>query len=135
MTFTFEQGEVESVRSSVTADVDQTTLPGAGPSQALLFDFDGVKKILQLRGNLFDTVTTRTSSGDTKTILEQKQFLEQNLSGLQSGVVFSSTYEAQTFDGSSYVNTEVMWGSIEFEEVTGEPELLSFTATLLVGTG
>lgn len=134
VTFTFLQGECKSVRSRVVADIDQTNIPGLGPSQSLLFDFSGVTKVIQIKGELWTDGTTRTSSGTTTTILQQKQWLEQNLNGLQTAVTFSSTYEAQTFDGSSYVPTKVMWGVIEFEERVGDVEELPFNATLLVGT-
>ncbi len=134
VTFTFQQGEVDKVRSQVIADIEQTALPASGPSQAFLFDFEGVRKLITITGSLFDADTTRTSSGTTKTILEQKQWLEQNLNGSQSAVTFSSTYEAQTYDGSAYQNTKVMWGSIEFEEIAGETEELPFVATILVGS-
>ena len=134
VTFTFAQGEIEKVRSGTGADIDQTALPAAGPSEAFLFDFEGVKKVIQINGALFETTTTRTSSGVTKTILEQKQWLEQNLNGAQTAVNFTSTYETQTFDGSSFEQTQVMWGNIEFEENAGDPEELPFSLTLLVGT-
>lgn len=132
--FTFAPGEVASVRSGLAADVDQTALPASGPSDAFLFDFEGVRKVIQIKGALFLTDTTRTSTGSTKTILEQKQFLEKILDGSQSSVDFTSTYDTETFDGSSFVQTKIMWGGIEFEEIAGDVEELPFTATLLVGT-
>ena len=131
--FTFNDGELKSVRSKVIADIDQTSIPGLGPAQALLFDFNGVTKMIQIKGELWTDGTNRLSSGSAITILEQKQFLEQNLSGLQSAVTFTSTYESQTFDGTAYTTTKVMWGSIAFEEVSADPEVLKFNATLLVG--
>ena len=134
VTFTFAPGEIAKVRSGTAADIDQTALPTSGPSQAFLFDFEGVRKVIQINGALFLTATTRTSTGITKTILEQKQFLEKSLNGSQSSVDFTSTYDAQTFDGTTFVQTKVMWGNIEFEEIAGDVEELPFTMTLLVGT-
>ena len=133
VTFTFESGEVDLVRASVDEEIDQTGLPAPGPSEDFLFDFEGVRKIIQVNGGLYLTATTRTSTGTTKTILAQKQWLEQNLNGSQTSANFTSTYEAQTFDGSSYVATKIMWGTITFAEVSGDPELLPFTITLVVG--
>ena len=132
--FTFEAGEVEKVRSAVNADIDQSALPSSGPSLAFLFDFEGVRKIISVTGVLIASATTRTSSGTTKTILEQKQWIEQNLSGAQTAAAFTSTYESQTFDGSAFATTNIMWGSITFEEIAGDPSVLPFTIQLLVGT-
>lgn len=134
VTFTFQAGDVETVRAKITAGVDQTTFPGAGPSAAFLFDFEGVNKIVTLSGTLTEASSTRTSSGTTTTILAQKQWLEANLSGLQSSVTFTSTYDSQSYDGSSFQTTKVMFGDVEFTENQGDPEHLSFTITLLVGT-
>ncbi len=132
--FTFSPGEISSLRSGLSADIDHTAFPASGPSTAFLFDFEGVRKVIQITGALFDNGTNRTDSGTTITILAQKQFLEKALDGAQGSVDFNSTYDAQTFDGSSFVQTKVMWGSINFEEIAGDVEELPFTATLFVGT-
>lgn len=131
--FTFSQGEVDKVRSQIVADVEQTAFPGGGPLNAFNFDFNGPLKIINLTGALFETTASRTDSGSVTTILEQKQWLEQNINGLQTSTTFTSTYDAQTFDGSSFVNTTIMFGQMEFNEEAGNPELLPFTMQLLVG--
>ena len=131
--FTFNSGEIKSVRSRLMADIDQTSIPGLGPSQSLLFDFNGVTKMISLRGELWSDGTNRLSSGTAITILAQKRWLEENLNGFQTAVAFTSTYESQTHNGTSYEATKVMWGSINFEEVSGDPEVLKFDCTLMVG--
>ena len=133
VTFTFADGEVDTVRSAINADIDQTPLPTSAPSQAFLFDFEGVRKIITVKGSLFDNGANRISSGTAITILAQKQFLEKALDGLQTAVDFTSTYESQTFDGTSFVSTKVMWGTIAFDEIAGDVEVLPFTMTLVVG--
>ena len=67
-------------------------------------------KVITLTGTLFETTSSRTSSGSTTTILEQKQFLEQNLSGIQTATTFTSNYESETFDGTDFVPTQVFTG-------------------------
>ena len=132
--FTFAQGEVNSVRSQTRADVEQTALPVSGPIDAFLFDFNGPVKIITITGQLFLTSSSRTDTGSTTTILEQKQWLEQNIDGLQSATRFTSTYEAQTFDGATYQNTTVMVGETSFDEESGNPLELKFTMRFVVGT-
>jgi len=132
--FTFAQGEVNVVRSQVVSGAEQTALPGGGPISAFLFDFNGPVKIVTINGQLFETATSRTDTGSTTTILEQKQWLEQNIDGFQSATRFTSTYESQTFDGSAYQNTTVMVGETSFDEEAGNPEELKFTMRFVVGT-
>ncbi len=133
-TFTFAQGEVNVVRGQVGGDVEQNPLPGSGPIAAFLFDFNGPVKIITINGQLFETAASRTDAGSVTTILEQKQWLEQNINGLQGATAFSSTYEGQTFDGSSYQSTTVAVGEVSFDEESGNPEELKFIMRFLVGT-
>lgn len=133
-TFTFADGEVKSVKSQLNPDIELNPLPGSGPAAAFAFDFNGVVKTISLRGVLFETDTSRTDSGSTTTILEQKQFLEQSLDGFQTSTNFTSNYESQTFNGSSFVQTKVFMGVTDFEEVEGDPERLMFNINLIVGS-
>lgn len=133
VTFTFQQGDTDRVRSVITANPDQLSIPGSGPGAAFLFDFEGPIKAIEISGELTEASTSRTSSGTTTTILQQKQWLEENLNGLQVATNFTSTYETQSYDGSSFTQTKIMWGQMSFEEIAGDPEALPFTATLLVG--
>lgn len=132
--FTFAQGEVNSVGSKIAPDIEQTPLPGGGPSLAFVFDFNGPGKIITIIGQLFLTSASRTDTGSVTTILEQKQWLEQNINGLQTATAFTSTYEGQTFDGSSFVSTTAVQGNISFDEEAGNPEELKFTMNFLVGS-
>ena len=134
VTFTFEQGEAKSVDSATVADIEQTALPLSGPLGAFIFDFNGSTKVIMVKGVLWDSDTTRTSTGDTKTILEQKQWLETTINGQQSAVEFTSDFDSQTYDGSSFANTTVAVGRVRFRQVEGEPEFLQFEMDLVVGT-
>lgn len=135
VTFTFGAGEVDTVSSKIQGDIDQTPIPGLGPSESFLFDMEGVTKKIKVSGELFETDTSRTDSGMTTTILEQKQWLEQTLSGFQiEPVTFTSNYESQTFDGSSYTTTKIMAGEISFDEKAGNPDVLRFSMQLFVGS-
>ena len=131
--FTFAQGEVNLVRSQISPDIEQMPLPGGGPSQSFLFDFNGPIKVINVTGQLFSTTASRTDTGSVTTILEQKQWLEQNINGFQTATAFTSTYEGQTFDGSSFVATKASQGNISFDEEAGNPELLKFTIQFVVG--
>ena len=132
-TFTFAAGEVNQVRAQVAADVEQTAFPGSGPISAFNFDFNGPLKIITISGQLALAASTRTDAGSVTTILEQKQWLEENINGSQTSTAFTSTYEGQTFDGSSYQSTTVMVGQVDFSENSGNPLELPFTMQLLVG--
>lgn len=132
--FTFANGEVKTVRSRILADIEQTALPAAGPANAFVFDFNGAIKVIEINGTLFETTTSRTSSGTTTSILAQKQWLEANVNGLQQAVTFASNYESQTYDGTAWQTTKIVIGIIEFTEEEAMPGELPFTATLLVGT-
>ena len=132
--FTFEQGEVNNVRSAISPDIEQTPLPGGGPSLAFTFDFNGPIKVINITGQLVATTASRTDTGSVTTILEQKQWLEQNINGFQTATAFTSTYEGQTFDGSSFVATTAVQGNISFDEEAGNPEELKFTMIFIVGS-
>lgn len=133
VTFTFESGEVASVQSDIVSDIDPLALPASGPSQTFLFDYAGVLKNIILQGVLFETSTSRTDSGTTTTILQQKQWIEKNLNGQQTANTFSSTYDSQTYNGSSFETTKIMFSKVSFTERSGDPESLAFTINLIVG--
>lgn len=134
-TFTFAAGEIKSVRSVISADVEQLAFPGIGPALANNFDFNGPLKLITISGDLFETTASRIDTGSVTTILEQKQWLEGNINGFQSAATFTSTYDSQTHDGSSFVNTQILFGQLDINETSGEPEFLPFTLSLLVGVG
>lgn len=134
VTFTFADGEVDSVEPAISGDIDIIALPGAGPAAGLGFDFGGTTKTIRVRGKLFETPTSRTSSGTVTTILQQKQWLEQIVNGNQFSKTFTSDYDSQTYNGVSFVDTKVYMGNIRFPQKAGEPEWLDFEMELLVGT-
>lgn len=134
VTFTFAEGEVDSVEPVVSADIDVIALPGAGPAAGLGFDFGGTTKQIRVRGKLFETPTSRTSSGTTTTILQQKQWLEAIINGNQFAKTFTSDYESETYNGSSFVATKVYAGRFSAPQKSGNPEWLDFEMELTVGT-
>ena len=133
-TFTFADGEVQAVNSTVNADIEQLAFPGIGPASAFGFDFNGPIKIIRISGVLFETTATRTDMSTTTTILQQKQWLEENVDGFQLGRAFTSNYESQSFDGAAFISTNVLVGTLSFNEQVGNPETLIFNINLLVGS-
>lgn len=137
--FTFANGEVKNVNSTISGEIDQTKLPASGPSAAIIFDFMGAGKKITVLGQLFDDGTNHLStvipSGVSAiTILEQKQHLEKIVNGNQFAKLFQSDYESITFNGASGVVTTAVIDSITFRQEEGNPEALPFEMTLLVGT-
>ncbi len=136
--FTFATGEVSNIDATIQGEIDQTKLPGTGPSQAFVFDFAGASKQIVLRGVLFDDGTEHLSggSGSAITILEQKQFLEKILDGAQfpaAGRFFTSDFESVSFNGTTGTPTVAVINSIKFMQEQGNPEALPFEITLFVG--
>lgn len=134
--FTFADGEISGgIKTRINADIELSALPGSGPSNALGFDFNGVLKTLIITGALFETTASRVNTSSVTTILEQRQWLEKQLSGQQIAQTFTSNYDSQSFDGSSFATTKIFKGQIEFDENAGDPERSQFVITLLVGGG
>lgn len=132
VTFSFQSGDVESVRCTISNDLDHDSMAGSPATGAMLYDFNGVKKIITVTGSLSEAATTRTNTGTTKTIDEQRQWLEKQLNGAQEGTEFSSNYSS-TYNGTSFSNSRVMKAQIEFIEEQEKPEYLQFTMILFVG--
>ena len=135
VTFTFAPGEVQEVRSQSSGEIDVQKIFGSGPAGAFAIDFNGVEKVISIRGFLFQTDTTRTSSGVTTSILQQKQWLEKQLNGNQVPRSFTSNYESQSYGSGQYEDTKVLMSQIQFTERAGRPDELQFSAQLLVGSG
>lgn len=144
VTYTFDKGQVKSIRSEITVNLDNESLAISGPMQAMLFDFEGALKKITIDGVIIAATTTRTSLGTTTTILSQKQWLESILNGNQSLITFSSTYEAKSVTTSrtptsgdpklaTFANTKVMASIIEFTNEGGNPNALPFKIVLFVG--
>ena len=132
--FTFVDGEVNNVDATITGEIDQTKLPGSGPSQAIIFDFMGANKTINIRGQLIDDGTNHLSSGSAITILEQKVFLEKILDGIQTTQLFTSDFESETFSGAVGSPTRVAINSMKFMQEAGNPEALPFEMSLMVGS-
>ena len=132
VTFTFNEGDVENISSSINANLDNDAMPLSPPTDALLFDFTGTNKTITLAGKISNSGTTRTSSGTTITIDAQRKWFELILNGNQVGVLFTSNYSS-SWDGTAWTSSPVMISGIEWNEVNGEPSSLQFRITLLVG--
>ena len=132
-TFTFAAGEITQIRTQLNPDIEISALPAAGPSKALAFDFNGVIKTVNLAGVLFATTSSRVDTSSVTTILEQKQWIEKQLNGQQLARTFTSNYDSQTFDGSSFTTTKILAGSVSFTENAGDPERIPITINLLIG--
>lgn len=141
ITFTFAAGEVDRVESTIIANTEQQELPSQGPANALLLDTNGPIKTLSISGILYETASSRTTSGTITTILSQKQWLESLINSNQSTVIFTSNYESQTVLDSTgvspfqagFTTTPVKVEQLKFTEEEGNPNLLRFEMTLRVG--
>lgn len=142
ITFTFSEGDVDSVKSVIEGRAETSEISGTGPMGAQNYDYDGVTKTITVTGRLTLAASTRTSSGTVTTILAQKQWLESVLNGAQNAITFTSTFETQSVSQASgatppyqaaFVSTLAMKSRIDFTEVQGNPSMLSFTMILQVG--
>jgi len=142
ITFTFENGDVDTCKSNIQSNIESSLITGLGPMGAYIYDFEGCSKVIEISGNLTPATTTRTSSGTIKTILEQKQWIESLINGIQGLITFTSNYEtksANTVTGaatpyqSAFTNTTCKVQSMSFDEKGGNPLQLPFRITLTVG--
>ncbi len=142
ITFTFDNGSVSQVKSTIVANTEQQGFSGQGPGTALLLDTEGPTKVINVTGELFDAITTRTSTGTIATILSQKQWLESLINANQGTIFFTSNYETQSvlsssggvspFQGS-FTNTVIKVEKLEFTENEGDPNKIEFNMDLKVG--
>lgn len=142
ITFTFENGEVDKVTSSIQTGIENSEVTQAGPMGSYNYDFEGVKKIITINGTLFESSSSRTSTGTVTTLLAQKQWLESLCNGDQGDIEFNSNYESQSVFNSlsatspyvsSFTSTKVMIDSMNFSEVTGDPERIRYQISFKVG--
>jgi hypothetical protein len=131
--FTFNEGDCESVESSLASNLDYDSMPMSTPDGALLFDVNGVTKTITMRGNLSNSGSTRLSVGTATTLNDQRKWLEQNLNGSQAGGTISSNY-TDTWNGTGWYASTIMFSTIRFTENEGNPMGLQFEITLLVGS-
>ena len=123
--FTFQNGDIEAVDEQVNGNLDVNTMPLSGPKEALIFDFDGVAKTINLTGRITDATTTRVTGSSILTITQQKDYLEALLNGYQEALAFTSTFVSSTY---------VWIMAMTFKETAGSPNILDFTMNLQVGS-
>ena len=133
VTFTFEEGEINTVSPELIADLDHSPMPISGPMGSMLFDISGVTKVILVSGQLIESSSTRTSTGTTTTILQQKQWLESLMNGNQTRVTFTSNYELESYGSNEFKDTTVMVQRLNFTEESANPQQLMFSMNLLVG--
>jgi len=136
--FTFADGEVKTVRSEITSQVDSIPMPASAPANTILLDLGGVIKKITVTGTLFVTATTRTSVGTVTSLLAQKQWLEDLMDGGQTSMLFTSNFESYSHDGTgsweSTSTTQVVVQKLTFAENEGNPNEIPFVMNLMVGT-
>lgn len=132
VTFTFNNGDVQSVNSTLGANLDFDSMPGSPPTDSLLYDFNGVTKTIEISGELQDTGSNRLSSGTATTIDAQRKWLELNIAGFQEGATFISNYTS-SWNGTSWINSRILFSNVRFNEETENPNVLPFTITIFVG--
>ena len=144
ITFTFQNGDVDSCKATPASELDNSIISGMGPMGAWNYDYDGCSKRINISGILTLSDTTRTSTGTVKTILAQKQWLESLINGQQKPITIISKYETDSVDTSAggdspnqadFTETECMVENISFEEEAGNPDQISFNMTMSVGEG
>lgn len=123
VTFTFQDGDPQIIVAEVMSEIEQMGLTGTTYSSAILADYEGVRKVITIEGALTPATSTTTDTGETKTIAEQKTWLEGLQSGLQLPKTFTASYEAE----------EVMVAKVRTEEHAGIPNFLPFQIILFVG--
>jgi len=142
-TFTFSEGDVKKVSSTITSKAEQVEIAASGPGTTQLYDYDGSIKMITVSGVLTDASSTRVAGYSIDTIIEQKQWLESLINGSQNSIKFVSTYESLTvlnatsatppYQGS-FGYTYLMLSTITFTETEGNPNKLDFTMQLMIGT-
>lgn len=93
VTFTFDEGSVNSVDVKKSAGLDESATPASDSEDAFVIDFNGVVKSITITGIIFTADSTRTSSGTTTSITDQIAWLEALIDGSQAGYSFSSTFQ------------------------------------------
>jgi hypothetical protein len=142
--FTFAEGECEKITSTISSDCTSEKLPGAGPMNNYLNDYDGSDKTISITGCLFETVSSRVTGHSINTIIEQKQWLESLINGMQRAVTFTSNYESLTILSSSsatppyqgsFTYTKGYIKNITFTEYMGQVNKLDFSISIIIGAG
>jgi len=123
-TFTFEQGEVESVKMNKQGQLDENPMPASDSDDAFVIDFNGVIKNITITGMIIESATTRSDTSTIKTIAAQIDWLLALVDGAQDGYTFNSTFQS---------NKTVYCRKCEFNEVSGEVTKSPFTIEFVEG--
>ena len=142
-TFTFAAGEVQRVSSSTAQIIDQQNVYGSGASTKKIIILESPSKTISVSGVLFATDTTRITTYNVKTILQQKTWLESIFNGSSDTIIFNSTYEQYTPTKkeisssppylSTLSTTKGFSASIDFNEIEGESNILAFSLLIIIG--
>ena len=142
ITFTFQDGDVNTCKGAPSSNLDNSMISGTGPMSAYNYDYEGCGKSINISGVLTPADTDRTSTGTCKTILAQKQWLESLINGQQESISITSRYESTSVDTTAgntdpqqanFEQTYCMVQSMTFEESAGNMAQLPFNMTLLIG--
>lgn len=146
-TFTFEDGMIESVSTSTSAnEPDENVLPGTGPMGNEVYDFGGAVKVIVVRGKLYETNSSVTDSVTITSILHMKYWLESLVSAAQGAKAWVSPTDTYSLFGGgsttainsvnipgSWLPTTVYVMAVEFpDETEYVGNLLPFVMTLKV---
>jgi len=123
--FTFQDGDVASVKVGKDSNIDSNPLPGGDSNDNFIIDTNGANKTITINGFITPATSTRTSSGTTTTIAQQLAWLETLINGSQTGHTFSSTYQSSKI---------VFVQNIDYTEKCGNPNMVEFSITLIEGS-
>jgi len=144
ITFTFNDWEIESIKSTTMQTPDNTPITGTGAMGSYVYNYDGATKAITITGTIQTASTTRTSTGTVTSMVDQVKWLEGLFCGSSNSITFTSTYDSVTPDTeinavspfpAHYANTTVIGGMFEHDERNGEVNIVPFTLTLIVGQG
>lgn len=117
VTFTFQDSDCSDVDDDTQCNLNVQPTPVSDSDQTFVFDTDGVTRRVTISGKLTVATSTRTDSGTTLTIEDQKAFLRAIVNGNQQGVTFNSTY---------CTNLKLFVQRVKFKEESGNPNMLDY---------
>ena len=123
-TFTFQPGDVTSVKVLKQGSLDVNPMPASDSDDAFVIDFNGVLKTITLMGDLSNASSTRVSGGSVSTIAEQIDWLLTLVDGAQTGYTFGSTFQT---------GKTVYCRKVDFDELQGEITKSPFTIEFVEG--
>lgn len=149
-TFTFAEGMIESINCDIVTEIDENVFPQNGPMSNLGLDVNGVIKVIDVAGRLFDTNSTVVSIQNIRDKEVMKFWLEALENGNQQVFSFSSDTEYASVSGSgtstitdnvsgetitlqaSYTSTTVYVKKLTFVNEEGNPQQIPFILSLWV---